>query len=675
MRFKALTILCLWISASIAYGQNHEEADIRDIVESIAENLSEDYDLTELTEVLDRFKKHPINLNQTTEDELKRLVFLSPLQISNLFNHLKENGKLLDVLELQAVDGFTVEIIEQLLPFVTVDQNLTLAELKDKKIYKNGENNLFLRYARTLQKLKGFEDLPGNKYLGTPDRFQLRYRYQYDDRFAASLTLDKDAGEKFFSKPFDFYSGSIALFKVGRIKKLILGDYTMQFGQGLTLWSGFSFGKAPDVTSVAKKDLGLRPYTSSNEYAFFRGTAATLSYKHIEITPFVSLRKLDASQSLDADSNLVQSTINQTGLHRTPTEVKNKNSLSQLVLGSVFQYNKGEFSIGGIAYHTNFSNSFISQSSVYDHFSFTGQSLTNLGLFYNHTFQNIYLFGEGAKSIRNGFAFNSGALLSLSRTISCAVFYRNYNKDYHSFFNQATSENTEAINEDGLYTGLNVVPNKVWHISFYADYFKFPWLKYRVDAPSKGYEILGQIKYTPGKAFKAILRYKSEIKQQNTDLEVPLNFLDQIRKENYRLEFNWQINKQWKLQNRLEVSQFRKGIQPREFGYLAYQDINFPQLFGKLTGNVRFAYFSTAGYNSRIYAYEDDVLYSFAFGVYSGKGFRSYINLKYKLNDRLDAWVTYAMFRYRDVQTVGTYLDEIEGSKKTDLKFQLRYQF
>ncbi|WP_235972664.1 hypothetical protein [Pedobacter ghigonis] len=55
------------------------------------------------------------------------------------------------------------------------------------------------------------------------------------------------------------------------------GDYTLQFGQGLTLWSGFSFDKGPDVTSVAKKDLGLRPYTSTNEYSFFRGAAATIN--------------------------------------------------------------------------------------------------------------------------------------------------------------------------------------------------------------------------------------------------------------------------------------------------------------------------------------------------------------------------------------------------------------
>jgi len=33
------------------------------------------------------------------------------------------------------------------------------------------------------------------------------------------------------------------------------------------------------------------------------------------------------------------------------------------------------------------------------------------------------------------------------------------------------------------------------------------------------------------------------------------------------------------------------------------------------------------------------------------------------------------MFYYKDVETVGTYLDEIQGNKKSEVKIQLRYQF
>jgi hypothetical protein len=655
---------------------NVQENDIRDILESMAENLPDDYDMSELVDVLTRYRKHPINLNHTSPEELKTFVFLSPLQIGNFFSYTKENGPFVDVLELQSIDGFDIKTVQSLLPFVTLTNSSEYEQLNFKNIFKNGENDLMIRFAQTLQKQKGFTDLPGNRYLGSPEKFQTRYRYNYSTILSAAITLDKDAGEKFGGKPFDFYAGNVALFKLGRLKKLVLGDYTLQFGQGLTLWSGFSFGKGPDVTSVAKKDLGLRPYNSTNEYSFFRGASATINLlKNIDITPFISFRNLDASQKLDAQGNLVQSTINQTGLHRTPSEIKNRNVLSQRLYGAAIQYAQNEFALGAIAYRSNYGDSFITQTAAYDRYSFTGKSLTNLGLFYNYTYKNMYLYGEGAKGLGGGFAYINGVLISLSRTISAALTYRNYAKDYHSFFNQGVSESSEAINEKGLYAGLNVTPNKHWAFSFYGDYFRFPWLKYRVDESSKGYEILSQAIYTPSKTFKILARFKTEQKQQNTDLDVPVNFLDDVKREGYRIEVNWQLNKNWSFQNRAEVSQYKKGEAKSEFGYLVYQDIDYSPMFSKITGNIRLAYFNTPSYNSRIYAYEDDVLYSFSFGMYSGRGFRTYMNLKYNLAKKLNIWLRYGLFVYKDVETVGTYLDEIKGNKKSEAKIQLRYQF
>jgi len=653
-----------------------QEVDVRDILESVAENLPDGYDITELTDVLIRYRKHPINLNKTTPEELKTFVFLSPLQISNFFAYIQENGNFVDALELQSIDGFDVRTVQSLLPFVTLSGATEYEKLTLKNIFRFGESDLVMRFVQTLQTQKGFTDLPGNRYLGSPERFQTRYRYHYGSIVSAAITLDKDAGEKLIGKPFDFYSGNIALFKLGRVKKLVVGDYILQFGQGVTMWSGFGFGKGPDVTSVAKKDLGLRPYTSANEYSFLRGASATINlYKNFDITPFVSLRNLDASQDLDFEGNLVQATVNQSGYHRTPTEIENKSSLSQQVYGAALQYTKSELAIGAIAYRSKFGNSFVTQTAVYDRFSFTGNSLTNLGAYYNYTVRNIYLFGEVGKGSKGGFAYISGALISLSAIASAAITYRNYAKDYHSFFNQALAEASEAVNEKGLYAGLNISPNKRWAFSIYGDYFQFPWLKYRVDAPSKGYEILSQAVYTPSKTFKVLARFKTENKQQNTDIDVPINFLDDVKKESYRVEVSWQLNKKWSFQNRAEVSQYKKGEANREVGYLIYQDVDYSPMFSKITGNIRISYFDTQSYNSRIYAYEDDVLYSFAFGMYSGKGFRTYLNLKYNLAKKLNVWARYAMFIYRDVETVGSYLDEIEGNKKSEVKLQLRYQF
>lgn len=679
MRFRLLVLFALLLIGFAAKAQTQEDQLIKDLIESIAENLPEDYDLSELQDRLTYYRKHPINLNNTTAEELKTLVFLSPLQISNLFEHIRKNGKLIDLLELQSIPEFDIQTIQRLLPFATLEQSAMVDKITATNLLKYGNNDLILRYGRVIEKSKGYTDLPGSKYLGTPDRYLFRYRYTYSNRVSASLVFEKDAGEHFFrgpkQKPFDFLSGHIAFLNTGRFKKIVLGDYTMQFGQALTLWSGFAFGKSPDVTGVAKRDVGLRPYTSANEFAFLRGAAMTVNIaKNIDFSPFVSHRKLDASMTTIEGVNMV-STINETGLHRTQSEINNKNNLEQTVYGGVLQYRTSALSIGAVAYHTSFNRTFTPGTGLYRIHNFTGKELTNVGAHYSYTYKNFYFFGEFGKSLDAGLAYVNGALVSLSSTVSAVLLHRNYQKNYHNFFNQATAEASEAFNEKGFYAGLNINPSKVWSIQVYGDYFKFPWLRFRVDAPSDGYEFLGQVTYSPTKTFRAILRYKTEVKQQNTNLTVPFNYLDEVKRENYRAEVKWAVGKSFGFQNRVEVVQFRKGDAKAEFGYLAYQDVSYSPLSSRLSGNIRVAYFNTASYDSRIYAYEDDVLYNFTFGLYNGKGLRGYANLKYRLAKRIDLWGRYALYNYDNVETVGSGLDEINGKMKSEMRIQLRYQF
>jgi hypothetical protein len=678
MRFKLLLII-LFIGFA-AKAQTQQDNLIKDLIESIAENLPEDYDLSELQDRLTFYLRHPINLNKTAPEELKTLVLLSPLQISNLFEHIRKNGKLIDVLELQSIPDFDLQTVQRLLPFVTLEQSDLVDKITLKNLLNLGNNDLILRYGRVLEKSRGYTELPGSRYLGTPDRYLFRYRYTYSNRVSASLVFEKDAGEEFFNgrkqKPFDFLSGHVALLNTGRFKKIVIGDYSMQFGQALSLWSGFAFGKSPDVASVVKNDVGLRPYTSANEFAYLRGVAATVNLsKNIDFSPFYSNRKVDASVNVDVNGQDVITNINETGLHRTENEIDNKNSTGQEVFGGALRYKTTNLNIGATAFHATYSKPFTQGAGLYRLYNFTGKELTNVGLHYSYTFKNIYLFGEFAKSLDAGFAHVNGALMSLSNSVSAVLMYRNYQKDYHNFFNQATSEASEAVNEKGFYAGLNINPNKKWSIQLYGDYFKFPWLKFRIDAPSDGYEILAQTTYTPSKTFKALLRFKSEIKQQNTDHSVPINYLDNVRRENYRAEVKWALNKVISLQNRVEVVQFAKGDAKAELGYLVYQDVNYSPMSSGLSGNIRVAYFNSASFNSRIYAYEDDVLYNFTFGLYNGKGVRGYANLKYRIKKGLDIWGRYALYNYDNIEAVGSGLDEIKGSMKSEMRIQLRYQF
>ncbi|WP_225869620.1 helix-hairpin-helix domain-containing protein [Pedobacter psychroterrae] len=679
MAIRKLFIL-LFILFSCDSCMAQEDELIKDIVESFAENLSEDYDLSELIEQLHYLRKHPINLNNTRPAELKKLVFLSALQISNLFAHLNSNGKLIDVLELQGINGFDAATITRIIPFVRIGQRTLLADATVNDLIKSGNNDLMLRYGQIIQTQKGFKDLPGSRYLGSAEKLLLRYRYSYVDAVSISLVAEKDAGEQLWRGAIglDHLSGNIGFYNLNKVvDKVIVGDYALQFGQGLTLWSGFAFGKGPDVTSVASKDVGLRPYSSSNEASFLRGIASTLHLnRHVALTPFVSFRKLDASLKFPAEGGATLQNINISGLHRTLTELKNQKSLKQNVYGGALKYVSSNLHIGLVGYHSIYQHEFITGTQLYNKYAFIGKKLFNTGAHYNYTLGNIYLYGEAAHSVKGGWAIVNGAMTSLSPKVSVVLLFRNYDRDYHSFLSNGVGEGSEISNEKGWYAGINYSPDKRWMFSVYSDYFKFPWLRYRVDAPSSGYEALGQAAFTPKKTFKLLLRYKREVKQQNPEAGTEEKILlVWVNKQNFRMEANWKMNKKFSFQQRAELINYQKGRAADEWGYLIYQDINYHPLSAKLSANIRIAYFNTPSYNSRIYAFEDDVLYGSSFGGYNGKGIRTFVNLRYRLLRQMDLWARYALYAYQDRIMIGSGLDEIPGSKKSDFKLQVRYQF
>lgn len=673
MSFKVLVSSFMLLIPFSVTAQNLEDDIVENLVENLADNMPEDFDYEELSERLMKYKKSPIDLNKSNKDLLKELPFLSPIQINNLLNHIQANGKLLDIYELQSIDAFDLETIKLLLNFATVNPPNALDNFSFRTL-SQGSHDYLLRYSRILKAQKGFTinpDSDKSRYLGSADKIFSRYRFNFKNNIHFSLNMEKDAGEYLWNhKGPDFISTSLFIKNAGIFSKIVIGDYSLQFGQGLSLWSGLSFGKGSDIFSVTKQDLGLKPYTSINENSFFRGISTEIRLANFRFTPFVSYRKIDASYTQNENQEYLVNTLQQTGLHRTPNEIANRKILGQLVYGGNLEFSGKSFSSGVNIYKTHFEIPFTTQSTLYKRFDFNRQNLNNIGFHYTKSFRNIYFFGEAAHSFHSGYAFLNGVLASLSNQLSLSLFQRNYQKNYHSFFNQALSENSFAYNEKGFYYAINYKYGKKYDISLYADLFKFPWLKYRVDAPSSGYEVFGQFSYLPSKNMKLLLRYKLKEKEENA-AESGLEF---YRRQNYRFEIQYRVNEQLSLKNRAEITQYHKASTRNQYGFLVFQDIKYAPLNSKLSGNLRYTLFDTDGFDTRIYTYESDVLYAYSIPGFQNKGMRFYVNCRYKIKRRFDFWMKYSITKYDEISSIGSGLDEINGNIKPEIRLQLRYQ-
>lgn len=675
MYFRALKLLIIICTIQVSYGQTENESFIEGLIENLAENSASEIDYSELSEKLHFIKENPLDLNTVSYSELTELQFLSPLQIENLLNYRRVNGLFIELQELQLIALFDETTIQNLLPFIIIVKP-GLFGIKNRKVSNTHE--VITTLSRVLETQKGYKLLDsGSRYRGSSTRILTKYRYHWGKNISAALTMEKDAGEKFGSSSsrygFDFYSASV-FFRNGKtLKKLAFGDYSLQFGQGLSLWSGLGFGKGANIAGIAKLQAGLKPYTSANENNFFRGVAATVVAGSLEITPFISYKKLDASLNIaDTLGDVKITSIQISGLHRTDSEIEKKASSAQLVFGSVAQYSKNAIRLGAIFYRTQFEHSFAPGSSLYNKFDFNGSSLTNCSIFYNYTLKNFYSFAEISHQVDHGVAMIGGIMGSLARNVSAVVFYRNYQKNYYSFFSQAVSEGSNASNEKGFYSGLVLSPRKGVEMALYTDVFKFPWMRYRLDAPSSGTEILGNLSWQPNKVTKFNFRLKSKLKEQNDDIDNTINYLVPVEKENYRLDFSHKLTFSLTMRNRLELVRFKKE-ENEQSGFLVYQDVVYKPLKTRLSGNIRIAYFNCTGYDARVYAFENDVLYSYSIPAYQDKGFRFYINTRFRLSRMADIWCRYAISYYASKDRIGSGLDIIEGSHKSDVKIQLRY--
>lgn len=681
VRLKLYLLIWILLGGTItAYSQEYNELTFDQLFEQLLEELQEDVDASEISERWLHYLKNPIDLNKTDGRELHDLLFLSVLQVESLLEHRKESGDFISTQELQSIGGFDLRTVQYLLPFVTVYSNTHYRDFTVKNFLKS-KQEVMLRYGRLLHRAKGYSiiDTTRSRYLGDPNRYTVRYRLNYNDKILLSINMDKDAGELFFKDKqrygFDFYAASLAIRDLGKVKQVVIGDFALQIGQGLTMWNGLNFGKGSMIESSARQGIGLRQYTSLNEANFLRGVAGTLSLGKFEFTPYISYRKIDGNMEKINDDWAI-STLSTSGLHRTPTEQRYRKAIGQLVYGGNLLYSKNRFKIGGNFVSTHLEGIKLLGKALENKYDFEGNLLRNASLYYNYTYRNSYFFGEVATSLDDGYAWLTGAMTSITPKFSMVLLYRDYQKNYHSFFAQSMGENSSTKNEKGFYTGLVFHPSRKIQWTTYFDVFKFPWLRYRALAPSSGYDIMSQFSYSWYKKGQISLRFRYRVKEENTAAKKnePI-FLARVNKYQLRFEYKYKLSNIWSIRSRLEGIQYLKESEQKEYGWMAYQDLFFNPKSSKIATNIRLAYFQTDSYNTRIYAFENDILYASSFPLYYQKGWRMYKNLRYKIHRNIDLWTKIAAFYYPELEKIGSGLDEIQGNIKSEVKVQLRFQF
>ena len=692
-------------------------------VERLAEDSDDDIDYEDLLENYIFFSENPIDINSDDVKQLVELHLLNVFQYEELLKYRRYYGDFLFLDELEMVEGFDDLTLSIIRPLVMVGQNKDRDKLTFKKMAHYGKHQILGRYEQVLEKQQGYLPIddsallakPNSRYLGSPQKLQFRYTYNYRNRIRAALVVEKDAGEMFFTdkvsdtiqtllgknykRGFDFIGFHLYAKDLGIVKAAVLGDYQLSFGQGLTMWSGMSFGKAGAGSSVMKQGRGITPKGSASEYGFMRGAAVTLGGGPFSGTVFYSHRWVDANvsvaDSLENEAELISS-LQETGYHRTIGELLDRHAIRQQVIGGHLAYAIAHFEIGYTAQHTWLSTPLELKPSHYNQFYFQGKNLTNQGIDFKYVKGKYAVFGEMAMSYNPGtkvpepvegptstqsgvstssttlgFAGLVGLTVKPAGYLNFTVMYRDYGKAYQNLMSNAFGEGSRNQGQRGIYLGLEAAPAPYWNILAYADQFQFTWLTSQVNAPSRGHDYYLRISHSFNRRTQAYLQFRSKTKMKNsTDGMVFSHYPILYTKNSVRFNINYQIGWDLHFTNKAEYAHYHNEDGSNEHGYFLCQDIAYKPENKPFSLTFRYAIFDAQDYNARIYAYENDVLYSFSVPALYGKGMRVYLLGKVKLFDALTLYARIGRTIYSDHDEIGSGLTLIEGNHKTDLKVE-----
>lgn len=606
------------------------------------------------------FQQNPFDINQVTLEELHALSFLTEVQLASFMNYRNAHGPFSSIHELQVVEGWDIETLRK-----TVGLLICNSTRKKWYLVEQESHQLLLKMERTLEEKVGFSEPTSRsktRYLGNPWTQNIRYRGKWNNYIRGGFTSQKDPGE---TSQTDFISYYLEIKPTKWVDKLILGDYILQWGQGLIQSGGFSLGKTYEsIRATQKFNLGNLPYSSSGESAFYRGISTQAHWGAINLSAFLSIKHLDASISKDTSGLPFYRSIDTDGNHRTTTEIKNKYTLMEQAIGlqALIPWKQGYFSFSSTRHAWNLPKR---NTQIYNQSEWQGNELTNLSLAHQIPWKQVLIAGELASTSPKTLAIIESIAFSISQKLDFSALFRYYGAGYYSPMAQSLGEGSQTKNEMGLFLGNQFQISKYQRLSSYIDYFYFPKrnFTYAFDG-AWGFETLNRFQWDR----KQKGQYFAQLKWTNQSI-------GQFQRKNHiqaSFDIHRTIFSHLKWHSRLMFSYLNSPIQ-NEIGAMWLHDFQYTFKHWKIQS--RLAWVHTPSYDTRLYAYEPTLAYSFSLPAYYDPSMRNILLVSFTPTKHWEIGIKIARTQYFTKETIGSGLDLITASHKTDLTGQIVYQY
>jgi hypothetical protein len=652
---KIFTILaCLLISFSSVLPQSDTTQSADEYLNSVTDNeeFSEDNDL--ITDRLEDLKNNPIQLNKCTVEQILEIPFIDRTIAKGIINYRKVNGEFLSVNEILNIETIPRNIALSILPFFVADNSVTTNPLNEKTLNKNTPHlQMRSRIIAEPSDRKGFSE---NKFIGS--RYKIYNRSEINfDKYKFGVLTEKDAGE---NSVVDFYSLFFQAKELWIFRQIILGDYFVEFGHGLAIWNPYTISKTGSALNIPSMGSNyILPYKSADENKFMRGGAFTIGKNNFNVTGFFSSNKIDGRiDSLNGSINLIWD-----GYHRTENELAARNQIDILTFGGISNFNLSE----------NFAFRFLImnyklQDAKNNYARDEGKTIYSCS--YESDFETFDFSGESAV-ISNKVKTINNLLLKISTNITTVFSYRSYSGGTKSYYGNGFGESSVRENETGFYTGIRI-HNHFGLFNFYFDKFKLT-NQNEYPFPLSGNEFLFNYQKQFTKNVSLSARYFLENKE-TAETGDQLSQSSNKRTNRIRLETEFKPVKYVSDKVRIEFSKVKYEKSGKKFnGMLLFNDINLRLFNNRLFAAFRLTIFNTNGYESRIYAFENDLAGVLSNPSFFDEGYKYYLLVKYEIIRNLFLSCKLSELYKPDAESIGSGLNEIRGNREKRFNLQVDY--
>ncbi|MGV8962068.1 MAG: ComEA family DNA-binding protein [Candidatus Saccharimonadaceae bacterium] len=676
-----LIIAVCWIMTLSMQAQTN---DWRTHLEQLAEEGMDETSIENMFEELVFIEQNPLNLNSVSRDELERFPLISNNQATAIADFLEKNRPIYTIFELRNVYLLNFATVEMILPFFYIGEMITKKEpFNIAKILKDSRHNVQVRLDKTLNQKAGYGEFsdsilskyPNRKYVGEEFYHSLKYSISYRDKFQAGIVGEKDAGEPFwqpdYKKGYDHYGFHLIVRNVGKIKTLALGDYRLSFGQGLVLNNDFMLGKGFFSSNIVKQTTVPKRHFSTAEAGFFRGAAAVVNIKNVDVTMFYSNKLIDCNISSDQEITSFKTD----GYHRVPLDWTKRNNTREQVMGANVNYKINKFQLGVSVLQHAFNRMYNPTLRYYNTDYWRGKVNVNLGVDYSYRFSKFNIAGETARSNNGSIAHIHMLQYFPSTLASFSVAYRDYPVDYQAMYAKAFAEGGTVQNEKGLYVGTIFYPISKLTVSMYGDIICFPSPKYNINEPSSALDLYALATYNITSQNFFEVRFKFKRKEKNTKYpDDKTTTVLPYQTNKLRLRYANTFRNGWYSRTTLDLVNYQLLYFPHENGYMISQNLGH-RGNKKVQGDAFFGYFKSDTYNARLYSYERNILSTFYMPSFYGEGFRAVLSVRWNILNNLSLSVKASQTRYFDQDVISSGTEQINGNKRTDIFSYLVLKF